>query len=54
MMQKLPKNYTVKQDGTGRVTIEKKPWGKLDASAQIRIKKSKRIRVQRPQINFGR
>ena len=54
MMARIPKNFTVKQDGTGKITIERKAWGKLDASAQIRMKKSKRVRVQRPQINFGK
>lgn len=51
---RLGKGFTVKQDGKGNAQIVKKPWGSRDASAQIRMKKSKRIRVQRPQLKFGK
>jgi len=52
-MTRIGRNYTVVQDGKGGAKIVKKKWKALDASAQIRARKSKKMRVQRPQINFG-
>jgi hypothetical protein len=45
--------YRVVQDDKGRATLEKIPGYRLDTSAKIRQRKSKRIQVQRPQINFS-
>lgn len=46
-MARLGKNYTIKQDGTGKITIEKKPFHGLDASAKLRMQKSKKVTVKR-------
>lgn len=45
--------YRVVQDDKGRATLEKIPGYRLNTSAKIRQRKSKRIQVQRPQINFS-
>lgn len=45
--------YRVVQDDKGRSTLEKIPGYRLNASADIKRRKSKRIQVQRPQINFS-
>lgn len=52
-MTRIGRNYTVVQDGKGNAKIVKKAWKALDASAQIRARKSKKVRVQRPQLSFG-
>ncbi len=45
-----------KQDGSGKVTVEKIPMFGLDASAKIKQRKSKRVRVAKPGFDtkFGR
>ena len=52
-MSRIGKGYTVKQDDRGRAVIEKIPYYGMDASAKIKAKKGKRVRVQRPQLNFS-
>ena len=45
-----------KQDGSGKVTVEKIPMFGLDASAKARKRNSKRVRVAKPSFDtkFGR
>lgn len=53
MTSRSVKGYRVKQkmvDGKLQITVEKIPGWKKDASAKIRERKSKRMRVQRPQL----
>lgn len=53
MSSRSTKGYRVKQamvDGKLKITVEKIPGWKKDASAKIRQRKSKRIKVQRPQL----
>lgn len=50
MTSRSVKGYCVKQkmvDGKLQITVEKIPGWKKDASAKIRQRKSKRIKVQR-------
>jgi hypothetical protein len=51
MTSRSVKGYRVKQtmvDGKLQITVEKIPGWKQDTSAQIRQRKSKRVRVQSP------
>ncbi len=53
MTSRSVKGYRVKQkmvDGKLQITVEKIPGWKKDTSAQIRQRKSKKMRVQRPQL----
>jgi len=53
MTSRSVKGYRVKQkmvDGKLKVTFEKIPGWRQDTSAQIRQRKSKKMRVQRPQL----
>ena len=53
MSSRAAKGYRVKQamvDGKLKITVEKIPGWKKDASAKQRQRHSKRIKVQRPQL----
>ena len=53
MTSRSVKGYRIKQtmvDGKLEVTVEKIPGWRQDTSAQIRQRKSKKMRVQRPQL----
>ncbi len=53
MTTRSVKGYRVRQkmvDGELQITVEKIPNWKKDTSAQIRQRKSKKMRVQRPQL----
>ena len=53
MTSRSVKGYRVRQkmvEGKLQITVEKIPGWKKDAAAKIRQRKSKKMRVQRPQL----